>query len=131
MEEGGEKWRLQGSAEGEGGGLRQGEDDRLDAIIATDEYIQDMENKIKDLEEIEAEVIEELKDDEDCEGSGRYMQNMQPPSGRYSYYEIQNLKYFFICFIVFRKVNDMKEDLKYANLPDYPSHMYHYWVYHC
>ena len=61
----GEKWRLQGSAEGEGDGLRQWEDDRLDAIIATDEYIEDMENKIRDLEEIVAEVIEELKDDED------------------------------------------------------------------
>ena len=37
----------------------------MDAIIATDEYIEDMENKIRDLEEIVAEVIEELKDDED------------------------------------------------------------------
>ena len=35
----------------------------MDAIIATDEYIE--ENKIRDLEEIVAEVIEELKDDED------------------------------------------------------------------
>jgi phage shock protein A len=46
-------------------GLRQWEDDRLDAIIATDEYIEDMESKIRDLEEIVAEVIKELKDDED------------------------------------------------------------------
>merc|ERR1719318_2278727 len=84
----GEKWRL-GSAEGEGDGLRQWEDDRLDAIIATDEYIEDMEIKIEDLEEIEAEVIEELKDDEDFEGSGRYMENIQPPSGRYDYYKNQ------------------------------------------
>ena len=63
-------------AEGEGGGrngdfdhqrgrVLGGEGDRLDAIIATDEYIEDMENKIRDLEEIVAEVIEELKDDED------------------------------------------------------------------
>lgn len=48
-----------------GEGFQEGEGDRLDAIIATDEYIEDMENKIRDLEEIVAEVIEELKDDED------------------------------------------------------------------
>ena len=46
-----------------GEGFQEGEGDRMDAIIATDEYIE--ENKIRDLEEIVAEVIEELKDDED------------------------------------------------------------------
>ena len=74
---------------GEGSGLRQWEDDKLDAIIATYEHIENMENKIQDLEEIEAEVIEELKDDEDFEGSGRNMQNVQAPSGRYNYFENQ------------------------------------------
>ena len=47
----------------------------LDAVIATDEYIEDMQNKIEDLEEIEAEVIEELEDDEDYEGSGNEYPN--------------------------------------------------------
>ena len=44
----------------------------MDAIIATDEYIEDMQNKIEDLEELQAEVVEELNDDEDFEGSGGY-----------------------------------------------------------
>ena len=69
----GQKWNL-GQILGRGGG-RQWEDERLDAVIATDEYIEDMQNKIEDLEEIEAEVIEELEDDEDYEGSGNEYPN--------------------------------------------------------
>ena len=70
----GGKWNLD-STFGLGSGrdgLRQHEDERLNAIIATDNYIDDMQNKIEDLEELKAEVLEELKDDEDYEGSGRF-----------------------------------------------------------
>ena len=64
----GGKWNLDSTRDG----LRQYEDERLNAIIATDNYIDDMQNKIEDLEELKAEVLEELKDDEDYEGSGRF-----------------------------------------------------------
>ena len=56
-------------------------DDRLDAVIATDEYIEDMENKIDTLKELRAEAIDELKDDED-----NYMSDFEGSADRYNKY---------------------------------------------
>eukprot|EP00092_Neocalanus_flemingeri_P003519 GFUD01003773.1.p1 GENE.GFUD01003773.1~~GFUD01003773.1.p1 ORF type:complete len:136 (-),score=43.61 GFUD01003773.1:175-549(-) len=71
----GAKWNFGSDSDGQGEGLKQWVDDGLDAIIATDEYIEDMENKIEDLEELEDEFKANLNkemrdDDEDFEGSG-------------------------------------------------------------
>merc|ERR1711936_650531 len=72
----GNKWNLDSKFEGPMSDFKQVVDEKLNTIVATDDYIEDLENKIQDLEEEEAKIKEELneemlEDDEDYEGSGR------------------------------------------------------------